>query len=223
MKKITIVSILILFAGGVFLSAQSLNFKIGFFTPKLNSDLWETNKENLYFSKDDMSKVTYSVELEQFMGKFVSLSIEGGYYSNTVNSQYRDYEYDDGEPIYQNLFLSVSGLEANIKVYPLGHRKIFYPYLGVGVGVYHWKYEQWGEFIDFTNFDIYEGSGYTDEYSTGINVKGGFVFRFKRLLGISFEIKSRYLKGKLSSLFEGFEKLDLSGNTINVGINLFFR
>ena len=42
-------------------------------------------------------------------------------------------------------------------------------------------------------------------------------------MGISFEAKYHYLKGQLSNLFEGFEKLDLGGLTLNIGLNLFFR
>jgi len=134
-----------------------------------------------------------------------------------------DYEYDDGTPIYQNLYLSISGLEGNIKIYPIGHRNIFNPYFGAGVGVYFWEYEQWGDFIDFTNMDVYEGYGYTEAYTPGFNMKGGFVFRFRRHMGLSFEAKYQYIKGALSNLFEGFEKLDLSGLTLNIGLNLFFR
>ncbi len=223
MKKVTIITILFLFASLTFLSGQSLNLKLGIFSPTLDSDLWEVNKENLYLSENDMQEIAYSIEFEQFVGRHLSLSIEAGDYSKTLYSQYRDYEYNDGSPIYQNISLSITGVELGIKVYPLGHRKILNPYFGAGVGVYYWEYEQWGDFIDFTTFDVFEGYGYTDAYSAGINLRAGFVFRFKRYLGVSFEAKYQYLRGELSSLFEGFEKLDLSGLTLNVGVNLFFR
>ncbi|MEN8222920.1 MAG: hypothetical protein ABFR36_06635 [Acidobacteriota bacterium] len=223
MAKKNIFLILVLLLSAAIVSGQSLNFKIGFFTPSLDSDLWEVNKENLYFSNDDMKDLVYSVEYEHFMGKHFSLTMEAGTFEQTVYSQYRDYEFEDGSPIYQDLYLSISGIEANIKIYPLGHRKIFNPYVGAGVGIYFWEYEQFGDFIDFTTWDVYEGYGYTETYSAGFNFKGGFVFRFRRHMGISFEAKYQYLKGQLSTLFEGFEKLDMSGLTLNIGLNLFFR
>ncbi|MCK4890748.1 MAG: hypothetical protein KAS21_05960 [Candidatus Aminicenantes bacterium] len=223
MKKIFLISILVLFFGASFISGQSLNFKIGIFSPMLESDLWEVNKENLYFSNEDLQSIYYGVEYEHFIGRHFSMAFEAGTFEKTVYSQYKDYEYDDGSPIYQDLFLSISGIEANIKIYPIGHRKVFNPYIGAGVGVYFWEYEQWGDFIDFNTWEVYEGYGYTEKYSAGFNFKGGFVFRFKRHMGISFEAKYQYLKGQLSNLFEGFEKLDLSGLTLNIGLNLFFR
>ncbi len=223
MIKKYIISILVLLLSTLIVPGQSLNFKIGFFTPSLDSDLWEVNKENLYFSNDDLKDLVYSLEYEHFMGRHFSLTLEAGTFEKTVYSQYRDYEFDDGSPIYQDLYLSISGIEANIKIYPLGHRKIFNPYIGAGVGIYFWEYEQNGDFIDFTNWEVYEGYGYTEKYTAGFNFRGGFVFRFRRHMGISFEAKYHYLKGQLSTLFEGFEKLDLSGLTLNIGINLFFR
>lgn len=223
MKNKILISILVLLFGAVIVSGQSLNFKIGLFNPALESDLWDVNRENLYFANEDMLDIYYGVEYEHFAGRHFSLAFEAGTYEKTLYSQYKDYEYDDGSPIYQDLRLSISGIEANIKIYPLGHRKVFNPYIGAGAGIYYWEYEQWGDFIDFTTWEVYEGYGYTETYSVGFNLKGGFVFRFKRHMGISFEAKYHYLKGQLSTLFEGFEKLDLSGLTLNIGVNLFFR
>jgi len=223
MIKKTVIPVLVLFVLAGLAPGQSLNFKIGIFTPSLQSDLWEVNKENLYFSNEDLQDLFYGLEYEHFAGRHFSFTLEAGTFEKTVYSQYRDYEYDDGSPIYQNLYLTIGGLEANIKIYPLGHRRIFNPYIGAGVGIYYWEYEQWGDFIDFTNMEVYEGTGYTEAYTPGINVRGGFVFRFRRHMGVSFEAKYQYIKGQLSNLFEGFEKLDLSGLTLNVGLNLFFR
>ncbi len=223
MKIKLLILILSLLSGISFLPAQSVNFKIGLFSPTLGSDLWDVNKENLFFSNEDMLDIYYGLEYEHFIGRNLSLSFEAGNYEKTVYSQYRDYEFDDGLPIFQNLYLSISGIEVNIKIYPMGHRKIFNPYFGAGAGVYLWEYEQWGDFIDFETWDVYEGYGNTKTYSAGFNFKSGFVFRFRRHMGISFEAKYQYLKGELSTLFEGFEKLDLSGISLNVGLNLFFR
>ena len=88
---------------------------------------------------------------------------------------------------------------------------------------------QGGYFVDFEDYSeedgytVTEGQADTHTYTPGFNAKAGFVYRFQRSMGIAFEAKYTYLKGNLSSLFEGFEKFDLSGLTITAGLNFFLN
>jgi opacity protein-like surface antigen len=226
MKKIALIllfaAIVMMGIDGSTLNAQSFNLKIGLFHPLLKSDLWETNMDNLAFDKKDLRDAYYGVEYEYFLNRYISFAVEAGYYKKEHFSFYRDYEYDDGSPIEQNLSLRIVNLEADFKIYPIGHGQRFYPYLGGGVGMYFWKYEQWGDFIDFT-----EGIVNQDEYAEtttntlGFNARAGIVMRLSRNMGVAFEGKYQYLKGELSSFFEGFEKLDLSGFTFTIGANFY--
>ncbi len=223
MKKIYLLIIITVLVGSDILIGQSTNFKVGIFNPATKSDLWDLNRENLYFSKKDMQDFFYGIEYEHFIGRNVSFAVELNSYEKTLNSEYKDYEHNDNTPIYQSISLSISGIEANIKVYPIGHRKILNPYFSIGAGVYYWEYEQWGEFIDFTTGEISDGYANTEAFTPGFNIKAGIVFRFKKYMGVSFEVRYLYLKGRLSSLFEGFEKLDLRGRSLSLGINIFFN
>ncbi|UCH97734.1 MAG: outer membrane beta-barrel protein [Candidatus Aminicenantes bacterium] len=206
------------------LSAQSINFKIGVFHPAMDSDLWETNMDNLAFTKQDMRDAYYGIEYEHFLNRFISFALEGGVYDNEHFSFYRDYEYEDGSPIYQNLALRIISAEADFKLYPLGHRQRFCPFLGGGAGMYFWKYEQWGDFINFESGTVDEDEyAETSTYTVGFNAKAGFVARFSRNWGVLLEARYQHVKGELSSFFEGWEKLDLSGFTFSIGINFFLR
>ena len=86
MKKIALTllfaAIVMLGSGvdGPALYASSFNIKIGLFHPLLQSDLWETNMENLAFDKKDMQNAYYGVEYEYFLNRFISFAFEGGYY-----------------------------------------------------------------------------------------------------------------------------------------------
>jgi len=222
MKKVTLMICITVLAAGL-LSAQSLNLKIGIFKPAIASDLWEINLENLAFKKADMLAAYYAAEYEVFMGRRASFTLEIGDYSRTINSEYRDYTWEDGAPIYQNLSLRITPMEVGLKLYPAGHRGIFNPFAGVGVGLYKWTYEQWGDFINFETMDVYEGHAITDTYSFGFNGRLGFVYRFSRSFGVLIEGRYQYLKGELSGDFEEFEKLDLSGFSAVLGLNIYFR
>jgi opacity protein-like surface antigen len=206
------------------LKAGSLNFKAGIYNPFTKSDLWEINMENLAFDKQDAQDKLFGLEFEHFVGRNLSFTIEGVYYETEHYSFYRDYEYDDGSPIYQNLALSIGGLEAGVKFYPVGRRMRFSPYIGGGAGVYYWQYEQWGDFIDFFDDTVAEDEyAEASAYTVAFNVKAGFVYRLSRGFGISFEGRYIGLKGNLSEFFEGFEKFDMTGWGVTIGANLFFR
>jgi len=223
MKKLLIILLLFFVLNGTTVQAHSLNLKIGWFKPTLDSDLWEINIENLAFDKRDMTDIYYGAEFEFFMNRIVSLAFEGGFFQKNIFSLYKDWEYEDGSPIYQNLSLSIYSFELNFKLYPLGNKKGFFPFLGAGAGIYAWRYEQWGDFINFEDLSITQDVyAETNTIDLGFNAKAGIGFRFTRTVGIIFEAKYQYIKGHLSSFFEGFENLDLGGLTFNLGLNILF-
>jgi len=223
MKKVALVILSLLIVGFSSLNGQSLNLKIGAFYPIMKSDLWDLNRENLAFGDADMIGVYWGAEFEIFMGRQFSLALEAGHYKRDVFTVYKDVVYEDGTPIHQDFSLRITTIEADFKLYPLGHRKLFNPYIGFGIGLYAWKYYQGGEFVDFEEEIVYEGEAYTNTITPGFNAKLGFVYRYRRSFGISFEARYIYLKGQLSELFEGFGKLDLSSITLNIGVHLFLR
>ncbi len=209
---------------GMMLYSQSLNLKVGFFRPTLNSDLWQTNLGNLTFNKSDMLKEAYAIEYEHYLNPYSSLSFEIGHYYKAVYAQYRDYEYPNGDPIFQNLSLSLTPITLNVKIYPAGHRRYIMPYIGVGAGVLSWRYEQWGDFINFDDMSISQDkTAITSTYSFLAVGRVGFLLRLQRFLGFSVEAQYQYAKGTLSGYFIDFKPLDLSGFSAFIGLNIFFR
>jgi hypothetical protein len=222
MKRLAIwLAILGLSSG--FLFSQSLNMKIGLFVPSMRSDLWQINLDNLTFSRSDMINVFYSGEYEIFLDRYTSFSLEIGSYIKSVQAQYRDYTFADGSPIFQDIQLRLTPVEANIKFYPMGRRYRIFPFIGAGVGVYAWTYQQWGDFVNFQDDTVNQGFAETRRFAFGLNGRFGLVFRFHPRLSFSMEGKYQYLKGRLSEFFQGFNSLDLGGFTANVGINIYFR
>ena len=222
MKQAKISLLILLIISAVPLSAQSLNLKIGLFQPFMESDLWDINRENLAFSKSDMLNLSFAAEFEYYFGKVFSLSFEGAYYQNEHYSMYRDWTYDDGSPIYQNLALWMASFELGFKIYPLGNRGPVCPYLGMGGGVYYWRYEQWGEFINFQDLSISEGYAETTTFSPGFNANAGIKLHFTPMFGFLLQAKYQYVRGQLSSFFQEFEMLDLSGMTYQFGLTFRF-
>jgi hypothetical protein len=222
MKRMAVCLVVCGLGTGILFS-QSVNLKIGLFVPRMESDLWETNIKNLTFDKADMVNVYYAGEYEVFLNRHSSFSIEVGSFTKNIYAEYRDYTYEDGSPIFQNISLRLTPIEANLKYYPLGHRHSVYPFIGAGAAVCSWIYQQWGDFINFQDDSINEGFAETRRFGFGFNGRLGLVFRFQSRLALALEGKYSYLKGHLSEYFEGFNSLDLGGFTVNASINIYFR
>jgi len=222
MKRMAIWLIVVGLASGMLIS-QSVNLKVGLFVPRMQSDLWDINVENLAFAKSDMMNAYYGAEYEVYLNPLSSFSLEIGSYAKTVYSQYRDYTYQNDDPIFQNITLRLTPMEANFKIYPLGRRYRISPFFGVGAGVYAWTYQQWGDFINFEDDTVNEGFAETKTFSFGFNGRLGIVIRFHSRLALALEGKYQYLKGRLSGYFEDFDLLDLGGFTANFGVNIYFK
>ncbi len=220
MKKLLILTSIILISTPIF--ADSLKLKFGQFSPSQESDLWDINRQNLYLEKKDFEGSFVSVEWEVFMKRNLSFSLEIGAYSRELTTSYRDWEYEDGSPIYQSLSLSIVPIEASFKIYPGGAHRPIAPYLGGGFGIYFWKYIQEGDFVDFTTWDVFSGSYETSTSGIGTHIRGGISWRISRSIGFFGEAKYVYLKDNLSSQFQGFEKFDLSGLHLLVGISIWY-
>ena len=221
--KHTAVWLAILCLGSGILCAQSVNFKVGLFFPRMQSDLWETNLENLTLSRPDMVNAYYGGEYEFYFDRHASFSLEVGSYARSYYAQYRDYTFQDGSPIFQNVSLRIVPIEASLKFYPLGHRTRFFPFIGAGAGVYAWTYQQWGSFINFQDDSVNEGFAETRRFAFGLNGRLGLVFRFHSRLGIALEGKYLGLRGRLSEFFQDFEPLDLGGFSANASFNIYLR
>lgn len=220
MKKLLILSSIILISIPSF--SDSLKLKLGQFSPSQESDLWKINRENLYLEKKDFEGSFISLEWEIFTKRNLSFSFEVGSYSRELTTSYRDWEYEDGSPIYQSLSLSIVPIEANINFYPIGAHRPIAPYFGGGIGIYFWKYVQEGDFVDFTTWEVFSGSYETTTSGIGTNIRGGISWRISRSVGFFGEAKYLFLKDNLSSDFQGFEKFDLSGLDLLVGISIWY-
>lgn len=218
-----LLAVVMLMVSAISLTAQSINFKFGGFIPRMQSDLWEINLENLVMEKSDVIGPYYGLEYEAPLSRFFSLSLEGGHYEKTVYSYYREWEFNDGSPITQDFTLRIMSLEAGFKLYPAGRRGVFSPFLGAGAGLYSWRFYQGGNFVNHETGKIFEGEAETERITPGFNLKAGCVFRLRRLLGFSLEARYLFAKDNLSTFFEGFEKFDLSGLYLTAGIHIYFR
>jgi hypothetical protein len=148
-------------------------------------------------------------------------------YSRTLDTEYRDYERPDGRPIQQTLKLEIVPISAELRVTTHRRWARVAPFLGLGADLFYWKYEEFGDFIRFSDpaLPVKQDSFIADGVTPGFHVSGGV------RLGISDDIgvvaQGRYQWGG-TNMGKGFRddfpdnKLDLAGATATIGINVRF-
>lgn len=206
---------------------QSLNIQLGGFVPRgedarADGDVLVNNLDFLAFRLDDFTTGSVNGEWEFPLNDKVAASVGLGFTTRSVPSVYADYVEDDGSEIEQNLKLRVVPFTAALRISPLGLTSAVQPYLGAGVGIFSWRYSETGEFIDFSNGDVFRdrfvGSGAT----AGPVVFGGLAF-VGDTFGFGGEIRYQSAQGELPNNqdFSG-DKIDLGGFTYSATFKIKF-
>jgi opacity protein-like surface antigen len=132
--------------------------------------------------------------------------------------------------------VSITPVQASIKLSPLGRRARIIPYVGGGVGLYVWSVKLQGDVIDFADewYDIDNDVSIYPIYAYDARDESKFAIGFHGFAGISVPVANRIsldaqfkynvAKGSFSETggFEGFEDFDLSAYQISIGLNYWF-
>lgn len=248
MKKNLLVSILVVLILPGLTFADLISFKIGYFIPRAQSDLWETEFENLDLTRTNFQASNFAFTYEYFLSRHLSLALSIDGYSKAKVGAYRDfvgYSDEDGDWAYPDEFtgefqpshtfnVSITPVQVSLLLAPMGRGTKMIPYIGGGVGLYLWNIRLQGDLIDFSDpwydtlndaviYPIY----FTDareenKISFGYHVLGGITFPIAKQVSIGGEFKYNVAKGNLTEAFEGFEPFDLTGYTISLGLNYWF-
>jgi opacity protein-like surface antigen len=202
-------------------------------------DYFVTRQLSLVLSIDSYSK--------NKLGKYKGYV---GYYAETLGTT-DNFAFPDiyeGDYIPSHSFnVSITPIQLSLKLLPLGRGGKLIPYVGGGVGFYIWNVRLFGDLIDFSDEWIYSdpdtgedvpiypinpGKDYTDtrqetKVSMGYHAFGGIMYPIANRTTIELEFKYNLVKGKFQEKdpyqgFHGFERFDLGGYQISIGINYWF-
>jgi hypothetical protein len=219
--------------------ASGLELRIGGFFPRTQSDLFDDINE-LYTPdsrRDECTATTcpgvrkkdwnggyggaeYSFNLSPHLE--MAISLDG--YGREIPTNYRDSVRDNGGEISQTLKLTVVPLGLSLRVLPADRYSAVQPYVTLGGDVFFYRYEEFGDFIDFfsNNLDIS-----SDSFRSDGAVLGGHAAAGLRVpLGHDFAItaEGRYQFAQKRRMRDDFDqnRIDLNGASATIGIRLRF-
>lgn len=178
----------------------------------------EVLRQNLTFLEFDLADfngVTFGGDVLVSLGSFVEVGAGVNYYQRTVPTIYSDYVDDDGSEIDSDIKLRNIPVSLTARLFPLTRDAGFQPYVGGGVQFNRWRYSEVGEFLDFSNGEIFRDS-FTDEgMEMGPVFLGGIRFPVgaNALVGGEWRYSTAEADLDASQGFFG-DTLDLGGNTV---------
>ncbi|MFO7695281.1 MAG: hypothetical protein R6V57_19510 [Vicinamibacterales bacterium] len=196
---------------------QTLTLQLGAFLPKgeasrVAGDVLAINRQYLLFDFGDFNGFLVSGDWSVALGEYIEASAGFGYYQATAPTIYEEWVDEDGSEIEQDLKLRIMPATAVVRLFPLGARTAFQPYVGGGLGVYFWRYSETGEFLGT------DGSIFPAAYEqSGTSVGPIVVFGLRGLVSpaalVGVEGRYQWGEGELSQDFLG-DKIDLGGFSI---------
>jgi opacity protein-like surface antigen len=219
--------------------ASGLELRIGGFFPRAQSDLFDDVNE-LYTPESRTGECTATtcpgVRKRDWIGVFggaeysfnvaehveMGISLDG--YRKEIPTIYRDFSRPNGSDIRQNLRLTVAPLGVSLRVLPADRYAAIQPYATVGADVLFYRYEEFGDFIDFfsTNFDISSDSFKSDGAVLGGHAAAGLRIPLGHDFAITAEGRYQFAQKKRMSDDFAQNRIDLSGASATIGVRLRF-
>jgi hypothetical protein len=163
---------------------QAVNFYMGGFVPTsadargdisggLSNDVLVRNQEFLSFRIQDFDGFTFGGEWLVPLHDKIEAGLGIGFFQETVHAVDTNYVNANGSEVVANLKLRIVPLTATVRYTPLGKDAWIQPYVGAGVGVFGWRYSEYGQFVDPSNRSIFNGNFVGTGWATGPVVLGG--------------------------------------------------
>ena len=212
---------------------QSVNFYIGGFVPTsadargdisngLSNDVLVRNQEFLSFRIKDFDGFTFGGEWLIGLHDKFDAGLGLGYFQETVHAVDSNFVNVNGAEVVTNLKLRIVPLTATFRLLPLGHNAPVQPYVGAGIGVFGWRYSEYGQFVDPDDHTIFNGNFVGTGWDVGPVVLGGVRVPIGPTAA-GFEARWQSAKGTLPP-GQGFAgtKIDLGGMNYLFTFNIRF-
>jgi opacity protein-like surface antigen len=205
-------------------SGSGLDVRLGAFFPRAESNLFQDDSELYTVEKDDWQGFSGGIEFNAAVARNVELGIHLDGYERTLDTSYRDFTTENDREIRQTLKFQVVPLGVTLRLIPTSSRVRVAPYIAVGADLFFWKYEEFGDFVDFDDPDlpIIADAFVSDGVAGGGHAAAGVRLRVSHDFSVVGE--ARYQATSKVDMGDDFagNQLDLNGWTASVGVHVKF-
>ncbi len=195
------------------------------------TDLYDFVTETLTLEQRDFSAPGIGIDVAFALGSRLDARAGLDFTRTLTRSEYRDFD-ESGIPIEQDTTLRQFDLTGSIvlAILPRGRaigrytwipRQVV-PYVGAGVGLMRYQFEQLGDFVDFRDLSIFTARHETSAWTPSTHVLSGVDVQLMRQLFLTGEVRYVWAEAEVTRDFAGFDPIDLTGLRISAGVRLMF-
>lgn len=210
----------------------AFSVRAGYLAASAKGDIYDFLGEELTIESGDFDAFVLGLDAALAIHPRFDALFGFEYSRAAVDSEYREFEEDNGLPITQTTELRTVPLTASIKLYltPRGReisRFAFVPskarpYVGAGAGLVWYRLYQFGDFVDFADLSIFPGEFESSGWGTEAHVFGGLDLQLTPKWYLSLEGRYVWADADLSGDYVGFDPIDLNGLRITGGFSYSF-
>jgi hypothetical protein len=201
--------------------------------PQGEGEVWSETEEVFTLDASDFDDYVVGFSFVVSLHNRLEVGVNLDFYEEGLAAEYRDFTDQDGFPIVHETDFALVPLTADARFFPAGRyrmrpggRRVQRPafYVGGGLGVTFWEYEEFGEFLDFT-FDPPEifGAHFVDDGAAfEVHALAGVELPVGRRTALLFEGRHAWAEETLGGDFAGLGELDLGGTSVYGGISFRF-
>jgi len=206
--------------------------KGGVYVPRGDSDIYTFNEEQLTLDGNSFISGLFGMDVGWSLNDRIDLVFGFEYSSASPLSEFRDWVDEFDLPITQQSRLRTVPLTASVRVNLVERGRSVgnyawipsgaVPYVGAGAGIMWWRYEQFGDFVDFTDLSIFTDYFQTEGWDPELHVFGGVDVSISPRFALNFEARYGWAEGDLAPAFVGFQPIDLAGFRVTGGASFRF-
>lgn len=192
--------------------------------------VWDLTRQELTVDNSDLRGTMIIGELAVRASDRLDLTLSVGYSLSETHSEFRDLVGTDDLPIEQVTEFATTPVTVGLKAYPLKRGRsvgslawiprTVNPYVGVAAGLVNYRFEQYGEFVDYETYAIFDDNFFSDGRAPTVHLLGGMEIGLNRHLLLVGEARYGFASAPLDADFVGFPDLDLAGFQATAGIAL---
>ncbi|HET9766842.1 MAG TPA: outer membrane beta-barrel protein [Thermoanaerobaculia bacterium] len=203
---------------------QSVRLRLGLFTPDGDSDFFDDTARDFTGDAQDFEDLVAGGDYVFEMHRHVGIMLSGDYFEGHQDQSYRNFEDNQGNRISHTSTLDISPLTAGIVVRLAPDEFPVKPYVGAGGGLYVWRYEESGDFIDFGGIirPVFTDTLEDDGAALGYYLMAGLEVPISPYFSLFAEGRWDRADDELGGDFADLGTLDLSGRRVMGGIAWHF-
>jgi hypothetical protein len=210
--------------------AGEVSFRGGFDRAIAGSDLFAFAVKQLTLNQRDFSAMTFATDVDCVLTPRLSARFSLAVSRSTTPSDFRDFVDNNRQEIQQTTAFSRVPLTASLKAYladpgrSVGHfawiPSRYAPYVGAGGGAMWYRFEQHGDFIDFTTSKVFPDTFISDGWTPTLQAFVGTDVSLNPRFAVTAEGRYQWARSRLSSDFAQFQPIDLSGFAVTAGFSI---